>query len=1365
MKYRTYLRPFACRVVPLLGLVFACTGPLAAQTSVYWDINTTTAGSGGTAPAGIWNSSDAFWNSASDGGSGTLAAWSAGNVAVFSAGTDATGSYTVAVQGTHGIRGLTFQEGTVTLQGGMLNLTAASVVDVADLLTATLSGVNLTGNFGLTKNGKGTLAVSGASTTTFSGDFRLAAGTVTLDTVGGSALGTGNILVQSSSGIVTNLVPSTLRLLADNQIFDGSQVTIISSQYRAALFDLNGFDETIGGLTVVGQTGTSNIGVRTGSGGVLTVNGDIFLHNDRGGSTGNNVRDVLITGTGNRTTLAPDTGYLDLGGGVRKITVESRTAPLYPDSDATIETIIQNGGIIKEGPQMLYLTGTNTYTGGTTINAGTLRLGAGGSTGSIVGNVVNNALLEINRSNAYTFAGDITGTGSLTKLATNVLTLTGNNSYSGLTTVSNGTLQVEKLGMAGSTTATNIGTQAAIYLGSGVNNVGLTYIGAGETTDKVLRFANTTGTATVTASGTGAMVFQNAFNFAEAGNKLLTLTGTSTAANTLQGGILDPAAGGAVSLLKSGVGTWALSGVNTYTGTTTITGGILRLSGAGALPQNAIVVQNGAFDIAGLNDVTLNGDPALKLVSTELISYAVVLGGGSAGSAASVTMAADRTLNLNSHVGFSATNNNLPATISGGTLHLGDGLRVFVVGNSSNADPDLTISSLVTAGADTILMKAGLGTLAFNQGLNLERVQVNVGRMDFGGLQNVIAGSLQVGMNSTASAYYTTPGGSLTVGGGVADTLEVGTAVNQQAYTYTSSFGGTLDLRGSQTFSADVGTVRVGVQTSPGGTNGFTSPTLPSLDGVVFTSGLTPTGNAFYMATNNTIIARTSFVLGDAASASVSGSHSIQFGEGTNVVNTPSMYLGYRKGGGTVTIRDGGSLEIRGVTTGARTALFIGNNSVNTAGATVSSVDLSTGTLVADLSTLTIGLKSNGSSAAGSAVGTLTLGTSSANLVSVSGNVILGYLGGTQASPIVSFGRGTLNMGGGSFTVGGDVEMAKFVVTGNTNTGLSTTGALNLTGGVFTVNGNITRTEDSLNRSVATVTVNGGTLDMTSGNIGSLAAPVVLNAQMGGLRGLNEFNGGAPLIKTGPGLLTLGGLNSYTGGTQVQAGTFEVLAGSRTGLGGMSVQGSTAILAGEGIVSANTTLTLGSIRAGAAGGAGHGILTFAGDLTLNGTPGSGTTLVLGITSRTGVADLATYGVAQIPEIYNYATFINEVNNIGDHYLLRVGGTFTWNNGTKLIVQADNATFAYGDVFNLLDWAGLIGGNPAFGSGTSLGGTVNDYLELPSLVGTGFYWDLSLFGSHGALVVVPEPGRASLCFLAALASCLRRRRKVGQLGPN
>ena len=92
--------------------------------------------------------------------------------------------------------------------------------------------------------------------------------------------------------------------------------------------------------------------------------------------------------------------------------------------------ITGTGSVEQAGSGTVVLEAAVSHTGGTTVSAGTLRVGAAGATGSLAGNVVNNATLIFDRSNALTFAGVISGTGAVSQLGSGVLTLSGANTYS-----------------------------------------------------------------------------------------------------------------------------------------------------------------------------------------------------------------------------------------------------------------------------------------------------------------------------------------------------------------------------------------------------------------------------------------------------------------------------------------------------------------------------------------------------------------------------------------------------------------------------------------------------------------------------------------------------------------------------------------------------------------------------------------------------------------------------------------------------------------------------------------------------------------------------------------------------------------------
>jgi autotransporter-associated beta strand protein len=103
------------------------------------------------------------------------------------------------------------------------------------------------------------------------------------------------------------------------------------------------------------------------------------------------------------------------------------------NASTTFSGVLQNGTsalqLTKLGTGTLTLTGANTCSGGTTISAGTLQLGNGGTTGSVTGNIIDNGVLALNRSDSLTFGGVISSTGSLVKQGAGTLTLPGNNTY------------------------------------------------------------------------------------------------------------------------------------------------------------------------------------------------------------------------------------------------------------------------------------------------------------------------------------------------------------------------------------------------------------------------------------------------------------------------------------------------------------------------------------------------------------------------------------------------------------------------------------------------------------------------------------------------------------------------------------------------------------------------------------------------------------------------------------------------------------------------------------------------------------------------------------------------------------------------
>jgi fibronectin-binding autotransporter adhesin len=235
-----------------------------------------------------------------------------------------------------------------------------------------------------------------------------------------------------------------------------------------------------------------------------------------------------------------------------------------------------SGGVMKTDLGTLILTGANTYTGGTTILDGTLQLGAGGASGSIVGDVGNSGSLAFDRSDTMTFTGAISGTGVVNQIGGGTTTLTALNTYTGATTISSGTLALSGSGSIAA--SSNV-----------VDNGGLDISGASG------------GSASISSlSGSGAVTL---------GANKLVITGeiAPTTSNptsaTFSGGM---SGAGGLSVTGGGLN---LTGTNTYTGGTTIAAGSAIGVGVGGTTGSIVgdVADNGAFGILRSDNLIFSG--------------------------------------------------------------------------------------------------------------------------------------------------------------------------------------------------------------------------------------------------------------------------------------------------------------------------------------------------------------------------------------------------------------------------------------------------------------------------------------------------------------------------------------------------------------------------------------------------------------------------------------------------------------------------------------------------------------------------------------------------------------------------------------
>ena len=292
------------------------------------------------------------------------------------------------------------------------------------------------------------------------------------------------------------------------------------------------------------------------------------------------------------------------------------------------------GSLVKIGAGTLTLTGTNTYTGNTTISAGTLQIGDGGTGGSVAGNIVNNAALIFNRSDDSTYGGVISGSGTMEKRGAGALTLAGANTYTGATTITAGTLEIQ--GSFASPTIVNNGTliySTAANAGTAsiTNNGQLTFYGnttAGSaviTNSGTILFDgnSTAGNAQLTNNAAGAVVnfFTpgpasdgriSAASIAGGGrfdlNSIELTVGGNNLSTTVTGVLTGDGAQTGQSLVKTGTGTLTLSGINTYTGATTVNAGTLSVNGS--IASSSLTTVNAGTTLAGTGTVgntTING--------------------------------------------------------------------------------------------------------------------------------------------------------------------------------------------------------------------------------------------------------------------------------------------------------------------------------------------------------------------------------------------------------------------------------------------------------------------------------------------------------------------------------------------------------------------------------------------------------------------------------------------------------------------------------------------------------------------------------------------------------------------------------------
>ncbi len=617
--------------------------------------------------------------------------------------------------------------GATILSGGLLILGHKNALGTGTFSLGGSSGTGvptLQASLDLSASGSGPVAnnwnlildsiVSGSNNLTLSGTYQGAFSDHTLTnslTGGASLVLSGPVGISRTSTDVALVFAGTGNTTISGNITNGSTATASAlTQSGTGTLLLSGTNSYGGATTVSAGTmqfakAASYYGgdtalwtaalTRVGSGGTLAFN--------VGGSgefSSANVTSILA----NLAVSANATNGMNAGSNLGFDT-SNATGGNFTIGDVIANTTGSSGGsrgLIKLGANTLILSGNNTYNGTTTISAGTLAVGNGGTSGTLGGGAVtNNGTLAFNRSDAVSVSNLISGTGALTKLGAGNLTLTANNTYSGNTTISAGTLAVGNGGTSGT-----LGSAA-------VSNEGTLQFNRSDD----LSVSNViSGSGSLTKLGAGKLALSSPAS---------TFSGNIS----VQGGTLEANVGGSAAAGALGKTDEAGRTITVDSGATLQFSANDVMGNAGVVPAVAVIINGGTVTNSGnffntLGPLTLNAG-TLNSVGGALSTYQAWSLGGEVtvgGSAASTISASGSDSGV--HLGTSTTFNVADVTSDGNTDLLVEASLLDLAGLAGTSD-------LVKTGAGTMTLTAASG---------------------YTGTTTINSGALQIGNGGTSGA-------------------------------------------------------------------------------------------------------------------------------------------------------------------------------------------------------------------------------------------------------------------------------------------------------------------------------------------------------------------------------------------------------------------------------------------------------------------------------------------------------------------------------------------------------------------------------------------------------------------------------------
>ena len=950
-------------------------------------------------------------------------------------------------------------------------------------------------------------------------------------------------------------------------------------------------------------------------------------------------------------------------------------------------------GITFNADAVAFMINGNAFTlnGSLTNNSASLQ--------TIATDIVLTAVQTVGTGNAtnagnVALTGVVSGVGGITKAGPGTLTLSGTNTYTGVTTLNAGTLNAATLANGGSNSAIGASSNAATNLVFGGGT--LQYTGAtAQSTDRLFTIGST---ATIDGSGStaaGTVTFSNggSIAFANSTAHTLTLTGTNTGNltalpapiyNTIAAVIGDQGTGNATSVVKNGPGTWALTNANTYTGTTTINAGSLlaKRTTEVALGTGTVTVASGAnvtiVDHAGggqlayanafnLTGTGINGGGALRFFNSGGfgVTGPVSISGGT-------TIATDPvTQSTTSLINFSTA-----AIISGS-----GGLNLVSQGSAAAGTPQIRLDAANIYTGDTRLTSSGVNTTPFTvtlQGTSANRLPVTT-NLIFGGTPTGATGtfdkSVTLALNNTAQTVAGLSTANTPAAGqayrivGVNANTAVFVVANATANTYNGSFGGTgTNNNNIQLNKTGAGLLTLGGDSSYAGTgntlangkvNGYGTVIGVVTTGVVTTGGAatadTTTGSI--RATNGNAFGTAGILLASTSSSAVSGVQ-LQGGISVPAVNTLSVTTGrgvslstastspilrsidgdntfagavniLAGGGGAYIQSDANTLTLSGnLNSGNAASIYgfngpgnitvTGNITTTTAGQitklgggllTLSGANTYTGTTTIG-NTLSDGtaVRATSNGALGSGAGTVLINAGTGSGLTPS----LQLAGGiTLANPITATLRNIANATPEILNVSGDNTL-----TGNITSSAPSGGNgynIQSDSGTLSLNGNLTYANNAtyVFQGAGNITVNGSLATATTGGTNKTGAGTLTFNGTNVYAGNTNLSGGKIIVGTGGTTGTLGtGPVVTSSGTNLTFNRSDVVAVPNviSGAGTVAQAGTgTTALSGGNLYSSGTTISAGTLRAD------------------NGTPASGSSLGSGPVAVNAIGTLGGVG--------------------------------------------------------------------------------------------------------------------------------------------